>query len=219
MVLFATISPPYFCPILPPVSDPSSSSAASGAFVASVFAPARFRLPCSYHLLDTLSPGCRSASIHKYMIEWVLMYCATIYCNRQHISQRPPVLPLTLPNPEGGTARYCQRPSAVFFSSYGGPPYGEIPLESFQCAGSLPKSMISTGLPPQTPTCRISPISWIMSPPAPKYMEVFGEGDGFFIAPVSISTSIGFKEVLQVIQFWSCVGKCWLKGLVNNFFK
>ena len=147
------------------------------------------------------------------------MYCATIYYNRQHSSQPPRVLPLILSNPERGNARSCQRPSTVFFSSSGGTPYGEIPLEYFQCAGSLPKYMISTGLPPQTPTCRISPISWSMSPPAPKYVEGFSKGDGFFIAPVSINTSIGLKAVPQVIQFRSCVGKCWLKGLVNNFFK
>ena len=32
------------------------------------------------------------------------------------------------------------------------------------------------------------------------------------IGPVSINTLIFFKVVPQVIQFCSCVGKCWLKG-------
>ena len=34
----------------------------------------------------------------------------------------------------------------------------------------------------------------------------------FVIAPVDINTMIGFKKVTSVIKFWSCVGKCWIKG-------
>ena len=37
----------------------------------------------------------------------------------------------------------------------------------------------------------------------------------FVIEPVSINTFIRFKKMPQVIQVWSCVGKCWLKGLTN----
>ena len=38
------------------------------------------------------------------------------------------------------------------------------------------------------------------------------QGSLFLIAPVNINTFIEYDTVPQVIQVWSCVGKCWIKG-------
>ena len=38
----------------------------------------------------------------------------------------------------------------------------------------------------------------------------------FVIALIVVNTLIGFKEVIQVIQVFSCIGKCWLKWSANN---
>ena len=61
-------------------STPSYSASTSNA--AASLAPARLIYACSHHRIPTCAPNVLFNLSHRYIIDYVAMYCATVLCHR-----------------------------------------------------------------------------------------------------------------------------------------
>ena len=67
-----------FC-LLRNSSTPSSSDATAAVYLV----PTRLMSACYHHCIPTRSPGVRFVPSHRFIIDRIEMYCATVFCLRQ----------------------------------------------------------------------------------------------------------------------------------------